>query len=99
MLVKVERSGGFAGISNQSEMNSDDLPASLQTVLAKLMKNDIKPSKPLKFVPKGSADHFSYRITVVDGSNHRVIECSQYDLQDDLKSLVTYMEKHNGTKG
>jgi hypothetical protein len=95
VIIKVERTGGFAGMSEYSQMNSDDLPASLKTALTKLINDNVKPSNSLKSVPKGSADHYSYRITVDDGANQRVIECNQYNIQDNLKSLVTYVEKHN----
>jgi len=95
LIIKVERMGGLAGISKYSEMNSDDLPASLKTTLIKLINDNVRSSNSLKSVPKGSADHYSYRITVDEGEHQRVIACSQYNIQDNLKSLVTYVEKHN----
>jgi hypothetical protein len=86
--------GGFAGISKYSEMNSDDLPASLKTILNKLINDNIRTSNSFKSVPKGSADHYSYRITVGEQEHQRTIECSQYNIQDNLKLLVSYVEKH-----
>lgn len=92
MIVRVERTGGFTGISQCSEMNSDDLPASLKSSLANLVEHESVSS--YKFAPKGGADHYCYRITFDDGLHKRVIERSQYDLQNKLKSLVSYIEKH-----
>jgi hypothetical protein len=92
MIIRIERSGGFAGINEDSQVNSDDLPASMKTTLTKLI--NVKRPNRLKSVPKGSADHYSYRITVDDGTKKQVIDCSEYDIQDDLMSLVTFVHKH-----
>ncbi len=98
VIVRVERTGGIAGISQYSEMNSDDLPTSLKTTLSKVVNDNIGSANSLKSIPKGAADHYTYKITVDDGSNQKVIECNQYDIHDNLKSLVTYVEKHNKNK-
>jgi hypothetical protein len=95
LIIKVERTGGFSGMSEYSEMDSDDLPEILQTTLTNFINEKVNASNSLKSMPKGAADHYSYRITVDDGAKSRVIECSQYDIKDDLKSLVAYVKKHN----
>lgn len=94
-MIKVERTGGFAGISKSSELHCEDLPSELENTIMQIIKNTKTSSLPLKSSSKGAADHYSYRITVDDGAKSRVIECSQYDIKDNLKSLVAYVEKHN----
>jgi len=98
LIVKVQRTGGFAGMPTYSEMNSDDLPINLKATLTKLAADTMRSSKSSKSLPKGAADHYSYSITVDDGANQQVIECSQYDIQDDLKSIIKYVEQHSKNK-
>ena len=95
MIIKVERTGGLAGISKYSEIDSNHLPSSLKTVLINLVNENEKTPNSVKLVPKGAADHFTYRITINDGPKQKVIECDQYTINNSLKSLVTYVEKHN----
>lgn len=95
MRIKVERTGGLTGISKYSEIDSDKLPSSLKTVLNNLYNENKKAPNSVKLAPRGAADHFTYRITINEGSNQRVIVCNQYDIKDSLKSLVTYVEKHD----
>ena len=95
MIIKVERTGGLAGMSKYSEMDSDNLPSALKTVLNNLVNENKKVPNSVKLIPKGAADHFTYRITIDDGSNQRVIVCDQYGINDNLKTLVNYVEKHN----
>jgi hypothetical protein len=93
--IKVERTGGFAGISKYSEIDSKNLPSSIKTDLINLVNENKKIPNSVKLVPKGAADHFTYRITINDGSKQRVIVCDQYTINTSLRSLVTYVEKHN----
>ncbi len=93
MIIKVERNGGLAGIPISNEMDAKDLPTPLLTKVKRIMENPNLASIPLKTVPRGSADYYAYKISIQDGAINRVIECNQYNLQDDLKSLIRYLEK------
>jgi Emfourin len=95
MKVKVERSGGLAAISISNEMDTKDLPSGLAAMARNIMRNQKLSSIPMTSTPIGAADHYSYRISFEDGVNRRVIECNQYEIQDDLKSLVKYVEKNS----
>jgi hypothetical protein len=92
--IKVERSGGFTGISVTSEMDGKDLPSELMTTAKKIMARQ-KSSSTMKSTPKGAADHYTYKISIINGGSRSVIECNQYNIQDDLKSLVKYVEKNS----
>ena len=35
---------------------------------------------------------------VKDGKNEMMIKCNQYDIQDDLKSLINHIEAHSKKK-
>jgi hypothetical protein len=94
MIIKVERTGGFAGISECTEMNSNDLPGQLRTTVMELANGKIGPTTSMKSVPTGAADHYSYRIIIDDGHSPRVIECNEHDINDRLMSLITYVHKN-----
>jgi len=98
VIIKVERNGGLAGIRTSTEIDAKDLPSSLITKVRKIMGNAESSSLPLKATPMGAADHYIYKISIQDGIPQRVIECNQYNIQDDLKSLIRYIEK-NSKKG
>jgi len=95
VIIKVERSGGFAGIPICNQIDSKDLPSTLVLKLNKIMGITKADSLSSRGTPKGAADHFTYKISVKDGSSERVIECNQYDLQDDLKSIIKYVEGYS----
>ena len=98
MKIKVERSGGFAGIPLSNEVNIKDLPLEIMTTARKLLSNQKSNRFQRKAVPKGSADHCNYRISIENGLKRKVVECSEYDIQGELKSLIKFVEK-NSDKG
>jgi hypothetical protein len=92
LIIKVERSGGFAGIPISNEIDAENLPSSLVTKLKKIMESTNSSTLPIKDTPRGAADHYTYKISIQDGVNVKVIECNQFNIEDDLKSLVKYIE-------
>lgn len=95
MKIKVERSGGFAAISISNEMDTKDLPSVLAATANNIMRIQKSSSLPKRSAPMGSADHYIYRISFQDGVKRRVVECNQYTIQDDMKSLIEYIEKNS----
>jgi hypothetical protein len=91
MKVKIERSGGITGISSKYEANLDKSPPSMEDTAKKLLNNK-ESVKPKLNVPRGAADYFNYRITLTDGPKNRVIECNQIDMDEDLRSLIKFVE-------
>ena len=53
---------------------------------------------PLKATQKGAADHDNYKISIQDGEFNKELLCDQYNIQDDLKLLVRYIEKSSKSK-
>jgi hypothetical protein len=45
--------------------------------------------------PKGAADYLNFKITLEEGPQNSVIECNQFDMNDDLKSLISYVESRS----
>jgi hypothetical protein len=93
MRIRVERSGGLAGIPISNEIDAKDLPYTLVTKVRKLVENAKSSSLPLKATPKGAADHYLYKFTFQDGTDKKVIEFNQYNVPVDLKFLISYIEK------
>lgn len=95
MIIKIERGGGLVAIPVSIEMDSKDLPSNLITAAKKVMVDRRPLTLPMKGIPKGAADYYSYRISLQDGVNRRVIECNEYNIRDDLKLLVKYIERNS----
>jgi hypothetical protein len=93
MIIKVERSGGLTGIPMTNEVDATELPSQLVTKLKKMMADDRSFSRPLPTMPRGAADYFTYKILIQDGINQRIIECNDYNIRDDIKSLVRHIER------
>jgi hypothetical protein len=93
MRIRVERTGGLAGIQISNEIDANGLPSVLLQTARKIMQD--KKRFSLKSGLKGSADHYVYKISVQDGNNQSVIECNQFNIGDDLRSLVRYVEKNS----
>jgi Emfourin len=97
VLIKIERSGGLAGIPISNIMDVNELPSKLMSIAKKIMEDKKSFSLP-KSYPKGAADHYTYKISIEDGANRRFVECTQYDTTDDLKSLIKYIERGSKTR-
>lgn len=91
MKIKVERSGGLAGITVSNEINAKILPTPLITAVNKLLSIQKTPKLKRMTKPIGGADHFSYKVTIEDGLNHKVIEFTEYDISNELRALVNYV--------
>ena len=98
MKIKIERSGGLTGIPVSTEVDTKDLPSVLVSTVKRIMADQTSSSIRMKGAPKGAADHYIYKILIQDGENQRVIDCNQYNIQDDLKSLVKYIERNSSRK-
>jgi Emfourin len=95
VIIKVERSGGLTGISMSREVDVKDLPSELATIVRKKVVDTKSSSLRLKSTPRGAADYFTYRISVRDGANQKVIECNEYNIQKDLQVVIKYIESHS----
>lgn len=98
MKIKVERSGGFAGIPLFNEMDEKDIPSSLVHSAKRIIETGKVSPGAAKSRQKGAADKYIYKISVQDGTSLKFIECNQDDIKDDLKSLVKYIERNSKQK-
>ncbi|HKV88844.1 MAG TPA: protealysin inhibitor emfourin [Candidatus Dormibacteraeota bacterium] len=90
--VQLERSGGIAGASFKSTVDSAALPASdaadLRTLLDRVDLG--APSPP----PKG-ADRFQYDIKVERGGQTRNVTAYDGSLSPELKALIDWLGSHS----
>lgn len=96
MIIKVERYGGFAGITTSEQIEIKSLPSSLDTTVKELL--DQPKSSRQKSPPKGAADYYTYTITIQDGNFSNTIKCNEGDIKEDTKKLIKYVEKESKKK-
>lgn len=97
MKIKVERSGGFAGISTSSEIEAERLPSSIEDTVRKLLVKKKLPSMKREGLtrPKTAADYFNYKITIQDAKKAKVVEYDEYNMDSSVKSLVSYVQENS----
>ena len=92
MKIIIERSGGLTGIVVSHEMEIKDLP---QSMVNKNSGDTLTTTSPITenvIAKKEIADHFNYRVTFKDGTQNKVVECNQYDIKDNIKDVIRYVE-------
>jgi hypothetical protein len=95
VIIRVERSGGFAGISSYAEVKADKLPPSLEGTVRHLLTTSKVPPQNALGRPKGAADHFTYKIMISDGKKDHVINCNEYEMNANLRSLIRYVQENS----
>jgi len=93
--IKIEQSGGFAGISSSNEIDAAKLPASLEGTVRELLA-----AKKISLMsglgrPTGAADHLNYKITIENGNKKHVIKCNELEMDTTVKSLINYIKKNS----
>lgn len=76
---------------SSKEINTDNLPSDFKDTVKSIITKEVAATRSP--VPKGAADYMNYKITIEDGNKSHVIECNQYDADEKLKSLISYVEK------
>jgi hypothetical protein len=93
--IKVEQSGGFAGISSSNEVDSGELPPSIKGTVRELLdKRRLPPTKdPGR--RKVVADCIIYKIIIRNGKEDRVFEFNEREMESSIKSLINYIQKNS----
>ena len=76
---------------SSKEINTDNLPSDFKDTVKNILTKKVKATHSP--VPRRAADHLNYKIMIEDGNNSHVIESNQYDADEKLKSLISYVEK------
>jgi hypothetical protein len=103
MKIHLERSGGFAGMTNSATVDTQALAPKdakeLQNLIqkSKLFERSGKSAQQTSrnaITKKGAADYFTYKITIQNGNKEQSMECNDVDIQADVKGLVDFVTKH-----
>ena len=95
MKIKIERSGGLTGIISTNEIDANNLPSSLEGTIKELLNSAKFPLTRTLKKPKGAADYLNYRITIKEGKEEHIIECSEPEMDKGVKNLVNYVQKYD----
>jgi hypothetical protein len=90
MQVKFVRSGGFAGLKMVASVDSSDLPADQQDVVARLLTEDLRgpgASRP------GGADQFSYQLEIRQGGRTVKRRWDEPEVLDTVRPLLAGLTK------
>ena len=98
VIIKIERSGGLTGVQITNEVDVKRLPSSVATRLKKMMLNDWYPALLSSQHQWAREIILLYKILIEDGVNKKVIECNEYNIHADLKSIVKFVESFNEEK-
>ncbi len=97
MKVSLERSGGFAGITTNINIDTKDLLPEESHQLHDIIHNADFFNLPSKSgsPTKGSADYFTYKITIQDNDRKHTVEYTDTTPQLSIKPLVDFLLKNS----
>ncbi|MFN2197445.1 MAG: protealysin inhibitor emfourin [Anaerolineales bacterium] len=88
MIISFERSGGFAGMIQRVDVDTDDLDASVQQELADLVAAADFFEIPLAQASPAGADRFNYVLTIESGDLSRTVTMSEAEIPDAWQPLI-----------
>jgi len=94
MKISIQRSGGIAGINRSYIVDTDTLSPDETRKIKKMVQDGrlFELRSPPPTITKGSADYYSYSITLDDNGTEHIVNCNQFNVQKELKLLIDYVE-------
>lgn len=93
-IISYERSGGFAGLTNSINIDSDTLQADEKEKLLQLIEEaNFFNLEILVDSSAHSVDRFNHKISIESGILNRTIELSDAAIPDQLVPLVNYLSR------
>lgn len=95
MKIRVERSGGFAGMTRTVEVDVDSLSEEERSIVTSLVSNADFFALP-SVVPRNDqrgADLYSYRITIESEDGTHTVEATQLSVPDSLEPLIEWLDR------
>ncbi len=90
MIVRHERSGGFAGITTTLEVDSESLSAKAAKELKELVEKAFPPDQPKK-KKATMPDQYEYEFVIEDGDKPRQYVFNDESINDDLRALSKWL--------
>jgi hypothetical protein len=93
MRVLFERSGGFAGTSKKTTVDTDTLPPHEAATLPRLVEvADLFRLPELITSPNPQSDRFQYKLTVEDNGKQHTVTVSEAALPGTLRPLIEWLQ-------
>lgn len=88
MIIQYERSGGFTGMLQQFEIDTDDLDLDVRDELAALVEAADFFETPLAQAASQGADRFNYRLMIEQGEQSRTVALGEGEIPDHWQPLI-----------
>ncbi len=100
MRIVCERSGGFAGLTTRTEVDTDALPAAQRRELQTLIEQSQLLDQPVakKRKAKAVADGFQYDLTVTTEDAERVLTLDDGSVSEDMLALLDWLVAYRPAK-
>lgn len=94
MHIHFARTGGFAGLRLQTDIDSAQLPAREARTLNRMVDEARLFEQPTKASGAGDQpDQFQYEITVKDADRARTIQTSDAAASDEMRALIDWLTR------
>ena len=94
MRISFERTGGFAGISKKTTVDTATLPPNQANELPRLVEAADLFNLPEKITsPNPQVDRFQYKLTVEDQGKQHTVTVSEAALPGTLRPLIEWLNQ------
>jgi hypothetical protein len=92
MIIRVERTGGFAGMTMRSVIDSDQLNPEERQNLMELVESSGIFGSSLQSHPNSQGhDRFHYSLTIEYHEQRQTLELDESEIPDDWQSLIQFI--------
>jgi hypothetical protein len=88
--IEFQRSGGFAGLTMRTEVDTSELPSEDAEAFERLVKS-LERSGVGDSPSPGKPDRFQYELTVTRGKESRRFRLAEQDLTPEARELVSLL--------
>ncbi|MEH2119416.1 hypothetical protein PQG02_22270 [Nostoc sp. UHCC 0926] len=93
MRISFERTGGFAGITKKTTVDTDTLPPNEAATLSCLVEAADLFRLPEQITsPNPQSDRFQYKLTVEDNGKQHTVTVSESALPGTLRPLIEWLQ-------
>ncbi|MBD2413058.1 hypothetical protein FACHB389_02080 [Nostoc calcicola FACHB-389] len=93
MRISFERTGGFAGISKKTTVDTAELPANEANTLKRLVEAADLFGLPEQITsPNPQSDRFQYKLTVEDNGRQHTVTVGEAALPGTLRPLIEWLQ-------
>jgi hypothetical protein len=94
MRISFQRTGGFAGITRTTTVDTDSLPAHEAEVLPRLVEAADLFKLPAQITSSSSqCDRFQYKLTVEDQDQQHTVTVSEAAIPGTLRPLIEWLNQ------